>query len=149
MQEKNTSPETNNEHVKNLGGRPPAELNVDYVERLAEKHWTKREIAAFFRVSEDTIHRRFAAEIDAARERGKAKLRDMQWKLASEGNTQITIWLAKQYLGQTDKIDQRVISTTINVDTDKAKELNTKIQSQIEEKSAWEKQLLISPPKSS
>ena len=33
----------------------------------------------------------------------KARLKELQWMLAEQGNVQMLIWLGKQYLGQTDR----------------------------------------------
>jgi len=54
---------------------------------LAEKQWDKHQIAAFFGVSHDTIHRRFASVIEEARHSGKAKLIDILWKRILEGKS--------------------------------------------------------------
>jgi len=36
-------------------------------------------------------------------DKDKAKLKELQWMLAEQGNVQMLIWLGKQYLGQTDR----------------------------------------------
>ena len=38
---------------------------------------------------------------------GKMSLRRQQFKSAENGNVTMQIWLGKQYLGQTDKIEQK------------------------------------------
>src|SRR2546428_744152 len=37
----------------------------------------------------------------------KAQLRSMQWKAAQKGSAAMLIWLGKQYLGQSDKVEQK------------------------------------------
>ncbi len=73
------------------------------VEKLAAMHCSTAEIAAFFECSSDTIERRFAAILIKGKEKGKSKLRRLQWQSAEKGNVVMLIWLGKQYLGQTDK----------------------------------------------
>ena len=41
-------------------------------------------------------------------ESGKASLRRKQYEVAMGGNCTMLVWLGKQYLGQTDKIDASV-----------------------------------------
>ena len=36
-------------------------------------------------------------------DKDKAKLKELQWMVAEQGNVQMLIWLGKQYLGQTDR----------------------------------------------
>jgi hypothetical protein len=39
---------------------------------------------------------------------GKASLRRKQFQVADGGNVGMLVWLGKQYLGQTDKVEQQV-----------------------------------------
>ncbi len=91
--------------------RPLAEVNADDVVKLAAMGCTNTEIAAFCDCSVDTITRRFAEEIAKGREQGKTKLRRLQWKSAEAGNVAMQIWLGKQYLGQSDKMEQKNTNT--------------------------------------
>lgn len=86
--------------------RPPKEPDVDalVMERLAAICCTMAEIAAVTGLSVDTLERRFAEPIKRGREIGKATLRREQYRLAMNGNPTMLIWLGKQLLGQTDKI---------------------------------------------
>ena len=63
------------------------------------------EIAAFLNCHVDTITNRFQEIYEKGREKGKARLRDLQLQSAIKGNVTMQIWLGKQYLNQTDKID--------------------------------------------
>ena len=81
------------------------EINEDHVLKLAQLQCTDTEIAAFFECSRDTIKRRFSAVIQQGRDKGKLSLRRMQFRAAEDGNAAMLIWLGKQYLGQSDRIE--------------------------------------------
>lgn len=95
--------------------RPRIKIDKEQVEKCAEKQWTNREIAAFFRVNEVTLWRRYAKEIDDARQRGLTKLRDLQWKRALEGSDRMIEHMSKHYLGQHDR--QKVDITNVPDET--------------------------------
>jgi hypothetical protein len=92
-------------------------IDEDAVFKLAQRHWTKAEIAAFFDVHPDTITNNFQAVWLKGKEVGKANLRDAQWKRALNGSDTMLIWLGKNILGQKDKEVEEgfegVIQTTI------------------------------------
>ena len=83
----------------------PKKYNLDTkkVEQLASFGCTNTEIAAFFDCSESTIRGSYCEFLTKGREKGKIRLRQMQWKSAEKGNVPMLIWLGKQVLGQTDK----------------------------------------------
>lgn len=85
----------------------PKPIDPVEVEKLAAMGCTTKEIASFFDCSRDTIERRFAAILEKGKEKGKAKLRRLQWQSAEKGNVVMQIWLGKNYLGQTDKVEQK------------------------------------------
>jgi hypothetical protein len=80
-------------------------INPEQVEMLAARFWTNVEIAAFFGVDEGTIRKGFSEILAKGRGIGKGKLRDLQWRAAESGNPTMLIWMGKQYLGQSDKLD--------------------------------------------
>ena len=84
-------------------GRPKIELDSEQVEKLASIGCTVIEIADFFKCSDDTIHRNYAAELDKGRAKLKISLRQMQIDAAQRGNVAMMIWLGKQLLGQVDR----------------------------------------------
>ena len=96
-------------------GRPKKDIDVEGFEKLCGLQCTKGEIAGFFNCSEDTIERfckktygeTFAVVFDKKRGIGKISLRRNQWKLA-EKSPAMAIFLGKQYLDQSDKIEQRI-----------------------------------------
>lgn len=85
--------------------RPKIKVDPLQVETLASIGCTNIEIAAVLACSVDTLNRRFADEITKGREKGKTKLRRLQWRSAEAGNVAMLIWLGKQLLGQRDKSD--------------------------------------------
>lgn len=92
--------------------RPRTEIDKEQFEKLCNLQCTGEEIAGFFRCSVDTIERwckrtydkSFAETFKTYSQNGKISLRRLQFKLA-ERNASLCIWLGKQYLGQTDKIE--------------------------------------------
>lgn len=83
--------------------------NIDYVtvEKLASIQCTQEEIANFLDISTRTLQRdkEFCRIYKKGMENGKMSLRRMQFKKANDGNVSMLIWLGKQYLGQTDKVE--------------------------------------------
>ena len=94
--------------------RPKKVIDPTEVEKLAAMHCSNTEIAAFFDVSVDTIERRFAGIISKGKERGKSKLRRLQWESATKGNVTMQIWLGKQLLAQRDHIETPTIEAKID-----------------------------------
>ena len=96
-------------------GRPKKEIDREQFEKLCGLQCTEEEIASFFDCSIDTICRfcrreykeTFAEVINKKRQIGKISLRRTQCKLA-EKNPSMAIFLGKQYLGQTDKIETTI-----------------------------------------
>lgn len=92
--------------------RPVKEINKEQFESLCNLQCTIEEIAGFFKCSSDTIERwckrtydeGFADTYKKYSQNGKISLRRYQYKLA-EKNPSMAIWLGKQWLGQTDKIE--------------------------------------------
>jgi len=83
--------------------RPKKPIDEEQLRKCAEKQWTVREIAAFFRVSHDTIQRRYASVIEEARQSGRAKLRDLQWARAVNGSDTMLKHMSEHYLDQTPR----------------------------------------------
>jgi len=115
--------------TKDIGGRPRksfdwnlveslaiAESTVDFVaERLVikeKKVISKNSIAAKVKLIERRIREKFDCTYVEYRskkiENKRIQLRDWQWRAARGGNITMLIWLGKQYLGQSDKLDQSV-----------------------------------------
>ena len=115
-----------NEPKKKVG-RPQAEIDLEQVERLAAIDCTEPEIAAVLGIDYATWKRHkkrnpdIVETVERGKENGKASLRRLQWKTASEGNPTMQIWLGKQRLGQQDKkhIEQQQLEPLVIV-TDKS-----------------------------
>lgn len=90
--------------------RPQLEIDPEVVEKLASIHCTMKEIAAIVECSVDTLERRFADLIKTGQEKGKTSLRRAMFKKALEngGHPTMMIWLSKQHLGMSDKVEQTV-----------------------------------------
>ena len=107
--------------------RPKKEINRDNFEKLCGIQCTLNEIASFFDCSEDTIERwckrtykeGFADIYKKKSASGRISLRRLQFKLA-EKSVPMAIFLGKQYLGQSDKVEQTVSS----INEDAKAELN-------------------------
>ncbi len=119
---------------KNGKGRPrdegtgkfaPVALTEEHLRQLdalAAMYCTHEEIAAVLGISSDTLTRHHAERIEKGRSQGKASLRRAQFQSAigvkaeydvkgrvvrreQAPNITAQIWLGKQILGQTDKVD--------------------------------------------
>lgn len=90
-------------------GPPKKELDFDQFEECCGWHCTTEEIAAFFKMHDDTLRKRveehYGEEYSAIYKKyqliGKRSMRRNQFVL-SEKNPTLSIWLGKQYLGQSD-----------------------------------------------
>ena len=80
---------------------------------------TKDEICAIFQIDEKTLTKwcqetynvGFSDIFKTKSSGGKMSLRRRQFKSAEEGNVTMQIWLGKQYLGQTDKVEEKITNT--------------------------------------
>jgi AraC-like DNA-binding protein len=88
--------------------RPKKEVDPEMIEKLATVGCTIEQIAAVLGVSKDLLHRRFNTALRSGREKGNAALHKKQYQVAMSGNVGMLVWLGKQRLGQTDKVEQRV-----------------------------------------
>lgn len=95
-------------------GRPKKILTenaLKLVENMARIMCTEEEIAQCLGASIDTLlnadnKELFRTAIEKGKAQGKQSLRREQWKLAQKGNASMLIWLGKQWLGQTEKVEQ-------------------------------------------
>lgn len=95
-------------------GRPKKAIDWEQFEKLCGIHCTLLEIADYFDCSEDTIERAVEehygdtfAEVHKRKQgSGKRSLRRNMWQQAQNGNVTMQIWLSKNVLGYTDKVEQ-------------------------------------------
>lgn len=112
-------PEQKNEEIKVVSikrgrGRPKLSLCEQDVEDLAGVGLTAPEIAAIVGSSQDTVERNFAESLKRGRENCKASIKRTQFDVGVNGkNVTMLIWLGKQYLGQTDKVEQKIIESSL------------------------------------
>lgn len=88
--------------------RPRIQIDPIEVEKLAAMGCTTKEIASFFDCSVDTIDRRFADNLLKGKDKGKIKLRRLQWQAAEKGNVVMLIFLGKQILEQRDNFNDDI-----------------------------------------
>ena len=79
------------------------DIDTDQVEKLAGYGCTNTEIANFFGCDESLIRKSYSEYLTKGRDKGKIRLRQLQWRSAENGNTVMLIWLGKQLLDQTDR----------------------------------------------
>ena len=96
-------------------GRPLKPIDKEQFEKLCAIQCTLEEIAGFFNCCEDTIEawckREYGVTFSEAYKKysakGKQSLRRIQFALAQK-SAAMAIWLGKQYLGQTDRMEQTI-----------------------------------------
>jgi len=81
------------------------DIDERQVRELALIHCTYKEMAAVIGCHVDTLRDRFSNVIEEGRESGKTSLRRAQFKAALKGNSRMLIWLGKQYLEQSERIE--------------------------------------------
>ena len=85
-------------------GRPKKELDEDVIAKLSQIGCTQEEIGSVVGISARTLQRNYAEIIDQYKEKGKASLRKKMWdKAVKKDNTNMQIWLSKNYLGMKDR----------------------------------------------
>lgn len=97
--------------------RPRIEIDREQFQKLCAIQCTLDEISSWFKCSPDTIERWCARELSMSFAEafktwsadGKISLRRNQFRMA-EHNVSMAIWLGKQYLGQKDQQDIKVIA---------------------------------------
>jgi len=81
----------------------PIELQV---EKLASYGLTNKEIAEALGYDDSTLKRKFEIFLIKGKANLKQRLKNKQIQVALGGNVVMLIWLGKQYLGQTDKVEE-------------------------------------------
>lgn len=78
------------------------DIKGEEVTKLASYGCTNKEIADFYGCSADLIEKSYSEFLTKGRTMGKMRLRQIQWKIAENGNSTMAIWLGKNMLGQSD-----------------------------------------------
>ena len=95
-------------------GSPKAKVDVEILKNLASIGCPTYEIASVLNVSARTLKRNFAEIIDQYKERGKASLRKKMYdKAVKKDNTMMQIFLSKNYLGMSDKVQQTNVTAPL------------------------------------
>lgn len=106
---------------KRSQGRPKAEIDWNQVGKLLEAGGSAVGIAAMIGITEDTLYNRCKSDLNqdfsAFRQQKLAKgdelLRSKQFQVAMSGDKTMLIWLGKNRLGQTDKIENKNEGETV------------------------------------
>jgi hypothetical protein len=98
----------------------PKKYNIpnEKVEQLASFGCTNIEIASYFGCSDTTLERNYGKILTKGRDKGKIRLRQLQYKAAEKGNVVMLIWLGKQVLGQSDKQEIELIKPIDEIEFD-------------------------------
>lgn len=97
-------------------GRPPIPINWEEFDKLCALQCLQTEIAAWFNCTVDTLENRVKSEkgmgyseyYHQKADKGKIALRRVQWQLALKGDKTMLIWLGKQCLGQSEKVEEKI-----------------------------------------
>ena len=89
----------------------PKKYNIDtkQIEKLASFGCTNIEIASFFGCDESLIRKSYSEFLTKGRDKGKIRLRQLQWKAAENGSHTMLVWLGKQLLAQTDRQEVELV----------------------------------------
>ena len=109
-------------------GRPKIIVDTEILKNLASIGCPDYEIASVLNVSARTLKRNYADIIEQFREKGKASLRKKMWdKAVKKDNTNMQIWLSKNYLGMKDRTQTESIVEPLPLIIDaKAEEIDGK-----------------------
>lgn len=91
--------------------RPKAVPNITLekqIEQLGSIHASWDEIAAITGMKTRTIQRTYGEAFKKGLQKGKTSLKRKMFEMAMNGHATMLIWLSKQHLGYTDKVEQRV-----------------------------------------
>jgi len=107
--------------------RPRKQIDQEEFEKLCGLQCTKAEIQGWFDITDKTLDRwvketynvSFSVIFQQKKQGGIISLRRKQYETAMKGNVTLLIWLGKQYLGQSDKQEGKLVTEIkINIDSD-------------------------------
>ena len=120
---------TANKTVKRQGaGKPKIVVDIEILKNLASIGCPDYEIASVLNISAKTLKRNYADIVEQFKEKGKASLRKKMWdKAVKKDNTNMQIWLSKNYLGMKDRTQTESIVEPLPLIIDaKAEEIDGK-----------------------
>jgi hypothetical protein len=102
----------------NKDGRPLIEIKWEQVDEMCLIQCTGEEQAGILGIDYETLNRACKREKDLSFKEyyaqksagGKQSLRRRQYTTAMEGNPTMLVWLGKNWLGQTDRIEADVVN---------------------------------------
>ena len=103
---------------RNNPGRPKLDIDEDKVLKLASIGCTNVEISHVMNCSVDTIGKRFSDTLAKGRSNMKMRLRGHMFKAVENGNVTMMIWLSKNILGYSDKIEEKQTIEVSNKEVD-------------------------------
>lgn len=92
-----------------MNKRPKKKLELSEeqrIEKLASYGLTNKEISEALGYDENTLKRNFEIFLIKGKANLKERLKRKQIQVAMQGNVTMLIWLGKQYLGQTEKVEE-------------------------------------------
>jgi len=108
---------------KKKTGRPLVNIDQGEFEKLCNMQCTKPEIEGWFGVTDKTIDRfiketygssaSFSDIFNQKRGKGKVSLRRAQFQKALDGHPTMLIWLGKQYLDQSEKMENKNLNKEV------------------------------------
>lgn len=101
---------------KNKGGRPEKQIDKEQFEKLCGLQCTIEEFCCYFDCTDKTLAKwckktygcGFSEVFNIKKGAGKISLRRKQFEVAIAGNPTMLIWLGRNMLNQTDRIDLAV-----------------------------------------
>ena len=112
-------------------GRPIKDVDEKILANLSQIGCTQEEIGSIVGISARTLQRRFADLLEVNKNKGKASLRKKMWdKAVKKDNTNMQIFLSKNYLGMSDKVQQTNVTEPlpliIEAQAEEVKDINGK-----------------------
>ena len=92
-----------------MNKRPKKKLELSEeqrIEKLASYGLTNKEISEALGYDENALKRNFEIFLIKGKANLKERLKRKQIQVAMQGNVTMLIWLGKQYLGQTEKVEE-------------------------------------------
>lgn len=111
-------------------GKPRIDFDWKVLDSILQFGATLIDCSEMLKVSEDTIQKRirelhdlkFSEYRNRKMSRMRVRLLQRQFDSAMSGNTALLIWLGKQHLGQSDKLDTSLDTSQIQINISKGED---------------------------